>query len=150
MELARDLTDRALGDSGPTVRSLNDYETRTESFRAALDPDGDAAELFFPDFYDSGPDAGRHVDTPNRWGQTNILSPDDDVFTADLYRVVDGAIARLADPLGQLVQLVDIDDVPVADAARMLRLDQNDAVESLHQARLHLRGVVDQYITVGS
>lgn len=148
--LAQDLTDRAFGESSPTVRSLDDYRTRAESRGAGPDPDGDTAELFYPDLYDSGPDAGRHVDATNRWGQTNTLSPDDDVLTADLYNVVDDAIARLADPLGQLVQLVDIDGVSVVDAAQMLRLDQNDAVDALHRARVHLRGVVDQLVTVES
>jgi len=147
--LAQDLTDRAFGDRGPAVRSLNDYETRTERRRSAPDPDGDSAELFYPDFYEVGPDAGRHVDVPNRWGPANRLSPDDDVFTADLYRVVDDALAGLADPLRQIVQLVDIDDVTVDDAALMLRLDQDDAVDALHRARVHLRGVVDRAISVG-
>jgi DNA-directed RNA polymerase specialized sigma24 family protein len=148
--LAQNLTDRAFGDSGPTLRSLDEYETRTESRDPGPDPDGDTAELFYPEFYAVGPDAGRHVDAPNRWGQTNTLSPDDDVLTADLYGVVDDAIARLADPLGQLVQLVDIDDVSVANAAKTLRLDENDAADALHRARVHLRGVVDSVLAVRS
>jgi DNA-directed RNA polymerase specialized sigma24 family protein len=148
--LAQNLTDRAFADSGPTVRSLDDYTTRSESLGAGPDPDGDTAELFYPEFYASGPDAGRHVDAPNRWGQANTLSPDDDVVTAELYGAVDDAIARLDDPLGQLVQLVDIDEVSVADAAQMLRLDENDAIDALHRARVHLRGVVNQLITVES
>ncbi len=147
--LAQNLTDRALGDSGPTVRSLDDFTTRTESFSPSLDPDGDTAELFYPDFYASGPEAGRHVNAPNRWGHTNSLSPDDDVLTAELYGVVDQALARLDDPLGQLVQLVDIDDVSVTDAAAMLRLDQTQAVEALHRARVHLRGAVDNVVRFG-
>ena len=70
------------------------------------------------------------------------------MFTTDLYRVVDGAVARLADPLGQLVQLVDINDVSLADAAYVLRLDKVDAVDALHRARIHLRGVVNEYMAV--
>lgn len=148
--LAQDLTDRSFGDPGPVVRSLNDYETTTELRRAAPDSDGDTAELFYPDFYDAGPDAGRHVDTPNRWGPANTLSTEDDVFTADLYGVLDEAVAGLTDPLRQIVQLVDIDNVSVADAAQMLRLDQDDTVDALHRARIHLRGVVDQAVSSGS
>jgi len=148
LALAQDLTDRAFGEPEPTVRSLDDYRTRAESQTADLDSDADTAKLFYPDFYDTGPDAGRHVDTPNHWGRTNTLSPDDEVFTTDLYGVVDGAIGRLADPLGQLVQLVDVNDVSLVDAARMLRLDQVDAVDALHRARLHLRGVVDEFMAV--
>jgi DNA-directed RNA polymerase specialized sigma24 family protein len=148
--LAQNLTDRAFGDSGPTLRSLDEYETRTESRDTGPDPDGDTAELFYPDFYADGPDAGRHVDAPNRWGQTNTLSPDDDVLTAEMYGVVNDAIARLADPLGQLVQLVDIDDVSVANAAKTLRLDENDAADALQRARVHLRGVVDSVLAVRS
>lgn len=148
--LARDLTDRAFGGSGPEVRSLHEYETRTEGRSAAPDPDGDTAELFYPDFYEVGPDAGRHVDVPNSWGQVNMLSPEDDVFTADLYETVESAIALLDDPLRQMAQLVDIDNVSVSDAAQMLRLDQHDAVDALHRARIHLRGVVDQAISFGT
>lgn len=148
LALARDLADRAFAEPEPTVRSLDDYRTRAENQTAELDPDADTAEFFYPDFYDIGPDAGRHIDAPNRWGQTNTLSPDDEVFTTDLYRVVDGAVARLADPLGQLVQLVDIDDVSLADAAYVLRLDKVDAVDALHRARIHLRGVVNEYMAV--
>ncbi len=147
--LAQSLTDRAFGEAGPTLRSLDDYQTRIESLETDPDPDGDTAALFYPDFYASGPDAGRHVDAPNRWGRSNTLSPDDDVLTAGLYGVVDDAIAGLPDPLGQLVQLVDIDDVSVPDAAKMLRLDENHAVDALHRARVHLRSVVDQFVTVG-
>ena len=148
--LAQDLTDRAFGDPVPAVRSLNDYETRPEGRRSAPDPDGDTAELFYPDFYEVGPDTGRHVDVPNRWGPANTLSPEDDVFTAGLYEVVDHAVAGLADPLRQMVQLVDIDNVSVVDAAQMLRLDQDDAVDALHRARIHLRGVVDRAISFDS
>lgn len=149
LALAKDLTDRAFGGSDPEVRSLNDYVTRTERRISAPDPDGDTAELFYPDFYDVGPDTGRHVDVPNRWGQVNTLSPEDDVFTADLYATVESAIAVLGDPLRQMVQLVDIDNVSVITAAQMLRLDQHDAVDALHRARIHLRGVVDQAIGFG-
>jgi DNA-directed RNA polymerase specialized sigma24 family protein len=72
------------------------------------------------------------------------------VFTADLYGVLDEAVAGLTDPLRQIVQLVDIDNVSVADAAQMLRLDQDDTVDALHRARIHLRGVVDQAVSSGS
>lgn len=149
MALARDLIDRALGDSGPAARSLDDYATRRERIGPGPDPDGDTAELFYPDFYEIGPDAGRHIDTPNRWGEAKTLRPDDDVLTADLYGNVDDAIARLPAPFRQLVQLVDIDELPVSDAAQALRLDQDDAADALHRARIHLRGVVDQFVTVG-
>ena len=47
------------------------------------------------------------------------------------------------------MQQVDIDDVSVPDAAKMLRLDENHAVDALHRARVHLRSVVDQFVTVG-
>ncbi len=150
MALARDLTDRAFSGSVPMVRSLTDYETRSEHLAADPDPDGDTAELFYPDFYDSGPDVGRHIESPNRWGEAKTLSPDGDVFTADLYGVVDDAIGRLPDPLRQLVQFVDIDALSVGYAAQALRLDLDDAVDGLHRARVHLRGIVDQFISVGA
>jgi hypothetical protein len=148
--LAQQLTDRAFDDSGPMTRSLDDYSTRIESRKPGLDPDGDTAELFYPEFYSSGPDSGRHVNAPNRWGPTNSLSPDEDVLTAELYGAVDDALSQLNDPLGQLVQLIDIDGVPLADAAQALRLDENDAVDGLHRARIHLRGVVASLVDVRS
>lgn len=148
LALARDLADHAFGEPGAAVRSLDDYRTRVERRTADLDSDADTAELFYPDFYDIGSDAGRHVDAPNQWGRTNTLSPDDEVFATDLYGVVDDAIGRLADTLGQLVQLVDVNDVSLVNAAHMLRLDQVDAADALHRARLHLRGVVDEFMAV--
>ena len=137
------------GARNAASKRLDEYATRSEHIGPGPDPDGDTAELFYPDFYDVGPDAGRHIDSPNRWGEVKTLSPDDDALTADLYGIVDDAIARLADPLRQVVQFVDIDGLPVSDAARALRLDEDDAVDALHRARVHLRGVVDRFVTAG-
>ena len=141
--LAQNLTDRAVGDPGPTVRSFDDFLPDS----ANLDIDADSAELLYPNFYEDGPDTGRHVDAPNSWGTTNTLRPDDDLVTTELYGVVDSAIAQLTDPQGQLLQLVDIDGLSVAGAALTLRLDDNEAADALHRARVHLRGIVNEFVT---
>ena len=40
---------------------------------AGSDPDADEAELFYPDFYTDGPDAGAWVDPPVAWGEARVL-----------------------------------------------------------------------------
>jgi AhpD family alkylhydroperoxidase len=39
-------------------------------------PDADEAEIFYPDFYTDGPDAGAWVDPPVAWGEAPVLRPD--------------------------------------------------------------------------
>jgi hypothetical protein len=50
---------------------------------AGSDPDADEAELFYPDFYTDGPDAGAWVDPPVAWGEARVLRPDDDLVTTE-------------------------------------------------------------------
>ena len=59
---------------------------------AGSDPDADEAELFYPDFYTDGPDAGAWVDPPVAWGEARVLRPDDALVTTEAYGVVDAAI----------------------------------------------------------
>ena len=86
------------------------------------------------------------VDSPGVWGRTNILAPEEDFSTTELYGVVDQALDQLPAPLGQLIQLVDIDRLSVADAADALRLSPDDATSALHRARVHVRGAIDGFV----
>jgi hypothetical protein len=61
---------------------------------AGSDPDADEAELFYPDFYTDGPDAGAWVDSPVAWGEARVLRPEDDLVTTEAYGVVDAALAE--------------------------------------------------------
>jgi RNA polymerase sigma factor (sigma-70 family) len=142
--LARDLTDAALADEQPETRGLDDFGLGINT--STLDPDGDTAELFYPDFYNEGPDIGQFVDSPGVWGRANVLTPEEDYSTTELYGVVDQALGQLPDPLEQLIQLVDIDQLSVLDAAAALRLSQNDATSALHRARAHVRGAIDAFV----
>ena len=83
---------------------------------AGSDPDADEAELFYPDFYTDGPEAGAWVESPVAWGEARMLRPEDDVVTTEAYSVVDAALAEL-DPIDAgLVTLVDIEGAPFSRA----------------------------------
>lgn len=79
-ELARDLTDDALADTEPGLRSLDDFDRQ----HPARDADTDSAELYYPDFYETGPEIGQFVDAPSIWGETNRLTPEADFQTGEL------------------------------------------------------------------
>ena len=143
-DLARDLADTALADEQPETRGLDQFGLGTTT--STLDPDGDTAELFYPDFYNEGPDIGRFVDSPGVWGRTNVLTPEEYYSTTELYGVVDQALDQLPAPLGQLIQLVDIDRLSLADAAAALRLTRDDATSALHRARAHVRGAINEFV----
>lgn len=141
-ELARDLTDNALDDAEPTLRGLDDFDQH----RPVRDTDADSAELYYPDFYETGPDIGQFVDAPIIWGEANRLTPEADVQTGELFGFVEDAIEQLPAPLGQLVELVDIEQISLFEAASMLRLSPDDAARGLNRARIHVRGAVNTFI----
>ena len=113
---------------------------------AGSDPDADEAELFFPDFYTDGPDAGAWVDSPVAWGEARVLRPEDDLVTTETYGVVDAALAEL-DPIDVgLVTLVDIEGAPFSRAVRELDLPSGEARERLARARFAVRAALDRYL----
>jgi DNA-directed RNA polymerase specialized sigma24 family protein len=75
-----------------------------------------------------------------------VLTPEEDYSTTELYGVVDQALDQLPAPLGQLIQLVDIDRLSLADAAAALRLTRDDATSALHRARVHVRGAINDFV----
>ena len=113
---------------------------------AGSDPDADAAEVYFSEFYTEGPDAGAWVDPPVAWGEARVLPPEDDVVTADEYAAVDAALAEL-DPIDAgLVTLVDIEGAPFSQAVIELDLPSGDARERLARARFAVRSALDRYL----
>jgi DNA-directed RNA polymerase specialized sigma24 family protein len=113
---------------------------------AGSDPDADAAELFYPDFYTDGPDAGAWVDSPVAWGEARVLRPEDDLVTTEAFGVVDAALAEL-DPIDAgLVTLVDIEGAPFNQAVLELDLPSGEARERLARARFAVRAALDQYL----
>ena len=112
----------------------------------AYDPDSDTAELFYPTFYEDGPDAGRFVDSPNAWGQAFRLAPEDDVATIELFGVTDSAIDELPEAGMRLITLVDIEGVSLDNAALALRVSKARAAQALNSARIHVRGAIDNYL----
>jgi DNA-directed RNA polymerase specialized sigma24 family protein len=113
---------------------------------AGSDPDADEAELFYPDFYTDGPDAGAWVDSPVAWGEARVLRPEDDLVTTEAYGVVDAALAEL-DPIDVgLVTLVDIEGAPFSRAVRELDLPSGEARERLARARFAVRAALDRYL----
>jgi DNA-directed RNA polymerase specialized sigma24 family protein len=114
---------------------------------AASDPDADEAELFYPDFYTDGPDAGAWVDSPVAWGEARVLRPEDDLVTTEAYGVVDAALAEL-DPIdAALVTLVDIEGTPFSRAVLELDLPSGESRKRLARARFKVRAALDRYLT---
>lgn len=120
----------------------------TEIARTEPDKDADTAELYYPGLYSQKPDLGDWVHAPNSWpGAAQILSPEDESTTEELYGVVDAALAGLPAKGAELLSLVDIEGVPVDAAISTLRLDPESARRSLDQARDHVRRRVDAYLS---
>jgi DNA-directed RNA polymerase specialized sigma24 family protein len=113
---------------------------------AGSDPDADEAELFYPDFYTDGPDAGAWVDPPVAWGEARVLGPEDALVTSETYGAVDAALAEL-DPIEVgLVTLVDIDGTPFGRAVLELDLPSGEARERLARARFAVRAALDRHL----
>jgi DNA-directed RNA polymerase specialized sigma24 family protein len=126
--------------AGPSSLSAADRDT------GDVDPDSDTAELFYPAFYGSGPDEGRFLDSPNDWGHVARLAPEDEVATIELYGITDAALDDLSATGRRLLTLVDVEGVPVSEAAAGLDLDPRQAAQALNRARIHVRGAIDQYL----
>ena len=113
---------------------------------AGSDPDADEAELFYPDFYTDGPDAGAWVDSPVAWGEARVLRPEDDLVTTEAYGAVDAALAEL-DPIDAgLVTLVDIEGAPFSQAVLELDLPSGEARYRLARARFAVRAALDRHL----
>jgi DNA-directed RNA polymerase specialized sigma24 family protein len=113
---------------------------------AGSDPDADEAELFYPDFYTDGADAGAWVESPVAWGEARVLRPEDDLVTTEAYGVVDAALAEL-DPIDAgLVTLIDIEGTPFSRAVLELDLPSGEARKRLARARLKVRAALDRYL----
>lgn len=120
----------------------------TEIARTEPDKDADTAELYYPGLYRQDPDLGDWIDAANSWpGAAQILSPEDESTTEELYGVVDTALADLPSKRAELLSLVDIEGIPVDLAIRTLRLDPETARSDLDSARDHVRDRVDAYLS---
>jgi DNA-directed RNA polymerase specialized sigma24 family protein len=120
----------------------------TEIARAEPDTDADTAELYYPGLYPQNPDLGDWVDAPNSWpGAAQILSPEDESTTEELYGVVDAALADLPSKRAELLSLVDIEGIPLDLAVSTLRLDPESARRDLDRARDYVRHRVDTYLS---
>ncbi len=116
--------------------------------RDALDPDADQAELYFPDLYGDGPGKGEWITPPIAWPTiSQILTPDDETLTAELYSVVDSALEELPDSLGDAVYLIDMEGHSLATASSLLQREAPDVQRDLVHARHQVRGRVDAYVT---
>jgi DNA-directed RNA polymerase specialized sigma24 family protein len=142
-ELIDALIRTAEGQQSDTTESL---DVAAEPGSLVDDPDSETAELFYPEFYEDGPDVGRFVDSPNAWGDVLHLAPEDEVATIELFEVTDSAIDELPELQRRLITLVDIEGVTFADAARALHVGKKRAAQALNRARIHVRGAIDNYL----
>lgn len=132
----------AAGDRGSLTESLDEADQALVEY----DADSETAELFYPDFYEEGPDAGRFVDSPNDWGHVRRLAPEEEAATIELYGIADSAVDELPDLGMRLITLVDIEGVALQDAARGLGVSKERAAQELNIGRIHVRGAIDAYL----
>ncbi|TDC53547.1 hypothetical protein E1212_05065 [Jiangella ureilytica] len=111
-------------------------------------PDEDSpAELYYPSFYEETTDLGDWVDSPNSWPDgARVLGPDAEIDTEELYGVVDGALAELPAAQATLLNLVDVQDIPIEVAARTAGLDPAAARKAIGRARHHVRQRLHAYL----
>ena len=136
-----DLAETDLPDPGATEdwRALADLD--------ALDPDGERAELYLPDLYGDGPDRGEWSAPPTAWPTVaNILSPEAEAETAELYSVLDAALEELNGSAADAVHLVDIEGHSVATASSLLGRSTTDIQRDLVEARDHVRRRIGDYL----
>lgn len=115
-----------------------------------LDIDADRAELFFPDFYDDGPNADSWVSPPTAWPfVTRVLGPDAELQTTELYEVVDAALEQLPSQVGDALHLVDLEGQTPAMVAGLLGIERDVLLSHLSVGRNHLRGRIDEYLAGG-
>lgn len=110
------------------------------------DPDADEAELFYPDFYTDGPDAGAWIDPPVAWGEARVLGPEHELLTTEAFGVVDAALAKLDPTDAALIAFVDINGLPFSRAVIELELSSHEARERLARARFGVRAALDRYL----
>ena len=141
----------AQSDRDAEVRSWNDHDGSADAIVEKLDADADEAELFYPAFYTEGPDAGSWIDQPNAWpGPKQILGPEADLTTTELYGVVDDALGDLSTLQATAVSLVDFEGVSSESAAKTLGIEVIDLRRELNTARNHLRGSLDGYLVAAN
>ena len=128
------------------VDSVYDHPGSVDARVDSLDADADEAELFYPAFYAEGIDAGGFLESPNAWGDSHLLSPEDDVTTDELYSVVDGALHGLNSFDAAVVALVDVEGVSRDRAAQQLNRSADDVGAALNRGRNHIRGALDGYL----
>lgn len=113
----------------------------------ALDPDADRAELYFPDLYGDGPDAGEWSTPPTAWPSvTRLLGPEEEAETDELYAVVDSALDELPGSVADVVYLVDIEGHSLQTTSSLLDRSLPGLRRDLARARNHVRGRVDAYV----
>ncbi len=112
-----------------------------------LDSDADEPELFYPDLYPGQDGLDGWVDSPNEWrGGAQILGPEEVDETGEVFDLLDKALGELPEPLGELLELVDLQGYTLAGSARSLGLDELSATAALARARNHVRGRLDEYL----
>ena len=77
----------------------------------------------------------------------DALPPDEDYETGELYEVADRAMDQLPVRTRQLVQLVDVEGFSLPRAAAGVDLEEGPAARELNRGRIHVRGVLDAYLT---
>lgn len=72
--------------------------------------------------------------------------PDGVLFRSEMERAVHRAIDSLAEPYRTTVLLADVDELPMADIAEIMRVSEPAVKSRLHRARLTLRRKLQPYL----
>lgn len=135
-------------DSPADASGVTNYRAAADLER--LDIDADSAELFFPDFYDDGPNADSWVSPPSAWPSvTRILGPDAELQTTELYGVVDAALEQVPSQVGDALYLADLEGHTPETVAGLLGIERDVVLSHLSVGRNHLRGRIDEYLNSG-
>jgi DNA-directed RNA polymerase specialized sigma24 family protein len=132
--------------AGTTPNASATARTRPPSGEP-LDGDADPPELRYPALYPDNELIDGWVQSPNQWRRGALAVGAGDTDEArEVYDVLGEALEEVPEPLGELLTLVDVRGLPVADAARALGLDERSATAVLARARNHIRGRLDKYL----
>jgi RNA polymerase sigma-70 factor (ECF subfamily) len=75
-----------------------------------------------------------------------VVSPLEAVMASELRRQIWDAIAAVPDPFRDVVMLSDVEGIPIAEIARILRCPVNTVKSRLHRGRCHVRRRLSPYL----
>lgn len=140
-----------LSGADTAATALAPQQLRELSDLGTLDIDADHAELYFPDFYEDGPDQPTWSTPPVAWPAiTRILGPEAEIETTELYQALDEILDQLPERLADALYLVDIEGHSIQTAASLLETEPVTLTSWLIPARREVRSRISAYLSAGT